>query len=549
MKKQQQNMAAIYLRLSRDDGGDVESNSIQTQRMMLRRYCKEQGFSIYSEYVDDGISGVTFERDGFKRMISDIEDEKVGIVVCKDLSRLGRNNAMVAYYTEIVFPDADVRFICINDGIDSAKGENEIMGFKSIINEYYARDISKKIRSSKHTRALAGEFSGVAPIGYRKCPDNKHKLEVDEKGAEIVRYIFKLAVSGLGTYQIAVRLTDENIPTPSEYVKGEVYTQKYAPVWKAVTVRAIIKNRVYLGEMVNGRSVNKSFKNKKRIFLPPEQHIIVPNMHPAIITEKDFDLAQRIIKNKYRPNKARQENVFVGILHCVDCGSRMSFTPAPTKSYGGYFICNKNRTRAPKNSDYGYGCTTHYLAMDYITEATIAAIQRQAKLAEAHRHELNAYAEKLAGAKYDLVEKRSRKELDKLIHRRNELDVIIRRLFEQNALGVVSDERFISMSADYEAEQAAIKKRITELEMQLNETNSLVENAGKFLDIISRYVDVQTLDKGMLNEIIDRIDVHTGVGKRNHRVQLVEIHWRFIGTVDKVVCGKEADKNAGTMPC
>lgn len=542
--KQQQNMAAIYCRLSRDDGGDAESNSIQTQRMMLQRYCKEQGFIIYSEYIDDGISGVTFERDGFKKMISDIEDGKIGIVICKDLSRLGRNNAMVAYYTEIVFPDNDIRFICINDGIDSAKGENEIMGFKSIINEYYARDISKKIKSSKHTRALAGEFTAyLAPLGYRKSPDNKHKLIVEEEGAEIVRYIFRMATKeGLGTWQIASRLNAENILTPREHFNGTGkdyfanYTPMYKPVWQPATVYSIMRNRVYLGEVVNGKSTTKSFKNKKRVTLPPEQHIIVPGMHPPLVSPEDFETVQRIMKQRYRINKGNQENMFVGILHCADCGSRMSFTPAPETKFGGYFICNKYRYREKGSKHL---CTVHYLPLDYITDAVIASIQKQAQAAKAREHELRAYAEELASVKSDTMAKQNRRELEKLIFRRDELDVIIRRLFEQNALGVVADERFISMSATYEEEQAAIKNRIAELQIQMNEKSSQIANTEKFLTTINRYIGIRELNRGILNELIDRIDVHTGEGKRDKRRQLVEIRWRFLGTVENVVCQKE----------
>ena len=547
LTKQQQNLAALYYRLSRDDGGDAESNSIQTQRMMLQRYAHENGFTVYGEYIDDGISGVTFERDGFQRMIADIEEGKVGTVICKDLSRLGRNNAMVAYYTEIVFPDYDVRFIAINDGIDSDKGENEIMGFKSIINEFYARDISKKIKSSKHTRALAGEFTAyLAPLGYRKDPDDKHRLLVEEEGAAIVKYIFRLAVDeGLGTWQIASRLNAEHIPTPREHFNGTGkdyfanYDPKYAPVWCASTVRSIIRNRVYLGEVVNGKSTTKSFKHKKRLTVPAEQHICVPNMHPALVTERDFDLAQTIMKQRYRTNKGNQENFFVGILHCVDCGSRMSFTPAPDTKFGGYFICNKYRYRAKGQTHL---CTVHYLPLDYVTDAVIVAIQRQARLA--NERELTAYAEELAGAKSDTLAKQAQRELGKLSHRRDELDVIIRRLVEQNALGLITDERLLALSQGYEEEQAALKARIAELQIQITEKRSQIANAEKFLTIVRRYTQVETLDRAILNELIERIDVHTGEGKRDKRRQLIEIHWRFIGVVEPVVCQKETQAAA-----
>jgi len=543
--KQQQNLAGLYYRLSRDDGGDAESNSIQTQRMMLRRYAAEHGISVFAEYIDDGVSGVTFEREGFKRMIADIEDGKLNTVICKDLSRLGRNNAMVAYYTEIVFPDNDVRFIAVNDGIDSAKGENEIMGFKSIINEYYARDISKKIKSSKHARALAGEFTAyLAPLGYRKSPEDKHKLIVDEEGAEIVRYIFRMAVKeGLGTWQIASRLNAERIPTPGEHFNGtgkdyfENYTPQYAPCWQAATVRSIIINRVYLGEVVNGKSTTKSFKNKKRVTIPAEQHIIVPNMHPALVTPEEFELAQKIIKTKYRRNNGNQENFFVGILHCADCGSRMSFNPDPATAFGGYFMCNKYRYRAKGQNHL---CTVHYLPFDYVTDAVIVAIQRQARMA--NERELHEYAEELAGAKSDNLSKQAQRELGKLAHRRDELEVIIRRLIEQNALGLITDERFLAMSQGYEEEQAALKERIAALQLQITEKSSQIANAERFLTIVRRYPQVESLDRGILNELIDRIDVHTGEGKRDKRRQLIEIHWRFIGAIEPVVCQKGAQE-------
>ena len=545
MTKQQQNMAALYLRLSRDDGGDAESNSIQTQRMMLRRYATEHGIPVFAEYIDDGVSGVTFERDGFKRMIADIEEGRLDTVICKDLSRLGRNNAMVAYYTEIVFPDNDVRFIAVNDGIDSAKGENEIMGFKSIINEYYARDISKKIKSSKHTRALAGEFTAyLAPLGYRKSPEDKHKLIVDEEGAEIVKYIFRMAANeALGTFQIASRLNAEHIITPREHFNGTGkdyfanYTPLYTPCWQASSVRSIIMNRVYLGEVVNGKSVKKSFKTKKRYIAPPEEYIIVPNMHPPLVSPEDFESAQRIIKRKYRRNNGNQENHFVGILHCADCGSRMSFTPAPDTSYGGYFMCNKYRYRAKGQNRL---CTVHYLPLDYVTDAVIAAIRRQASLA--NERELHKYAEALAGAKSDNLLKQAQRELGKLAHRRDELEVIIRRLVEQNALGLITDERFLAMSQGYEEEQTAAKDRIAALQIQITEKRSQVANAERFLAVVRRYTQVETLDRAILNELIDRIDVHTGEGNRSKRKQTIEIHWRFIDAVESVVCQKTAQE-------
>ena len=541
-------MAGIYCRLSREDGGsDSESNSIHNQRQMLRRYCKEQNFGVYAEYIDDGISGVTFARDGFRRMLADIEKGKISIVVCKDLSRLGRNNAMVAYYTEIVFPEAGVRFICVNDGIDSATGENEIMGFKSVINEYYARDISKKIKSSNRTRALAGEFSATyAPLGYAKSPQNKHRLVVEEKSAEIVRRIFKMAAKdGLGTWQIAERLNAENLPTP-----------KHAAMWLPSSVRVIIQNRVYLGEVVNCKTHSKSFKSSKRHKTPTEQQIYVQNMHPPLVSNEDFELAQRIIKKRQRTNKSAQSNIFVGILHCADCASPMSFTPAVTvkakddsevgarrdsnantkhglKS-GGYFMCNRYRCRA---KDKKRACSFHYLPMDYIMEAVLAALQ--AKAAEINVQELASYAKKLEATQATLRAKKADRELAKLKHRRSELEIIVRKLFEQNALGVITDEHFFSMQAAYSSEQSEMKERIATLQAEIQMKEDATPCNGEppcqvaavggicLQNIINRYINTTALDAGILNELISRIDVHSAEGKRDKRRQLLEIHWRF----------------------
>jgi len=325
MKQQRTNTAALYCRLSRDDGGDSESNSIITQRQMLQRYARENGFYVCSEYVDDGISGTTFDRPSLKRMITDIEDGKIGIVLCKDMSRLGRNNAMVAYYTEIFFPDNDVRFIAIGDSIDTYKGENEIMAFKSVINEYYARDISKKIKAAYHTKALNGEFTAAfAPYGYKKNPDNKHHLIPDENTAGTVARIFQMAADGLTPFKIAAVLSREGILTPRAYTAEQhekykdCFNHKYPADWRNTTIAAILKNREYMGHMVCNKNTTKSFKNRKHIQLSEEDWIITENTHEPLVDEYLFNLAQKVVRVKKRENTAGHDNIFAGLLKCSD---------------------------------------------------------------------------------------------------------------------------------------------------------------------------------------------------------------------------------------
>jgi len=325
-------MAAIYCRLSRDDGGDAESNSIGNQREMLRQYAKTKGFVVKSEYIDDGISGTTFERTGFKRMIEDIEAGKIGIVMCKDLSRLGRNNALVAYYTEIFFPENDIQFIAVNDGIDTFHGENEIMGFKSIINEYYARDISKKIKSAKRTMSQRGLYVGaIAPYGYMKHPDDKHKLIPDPETAPIVQRMYRLMASGISSCEISTIFSHEEILIPTAYKcsKGIGAHRKFSETrpygWSITSIQNILRNPIYLGSVVWNKQAVKSFKTGKLVNRPKEEWLIVEGTHEPLIDRKTFDKVQKLMSIKNPANVTEFDNIFRGLLRCSDCGVNMAY--------------------------------------------------------------------------------------------------------------------------------------------------------------------------------------------------------------------------------
>jgi len=527
--KQQTNTAAVYCRLSRDDGGDSESNSIVTQRQMLRRYAKEQGFSVFDEYVDDGISGTTFERPDFKRMIRDIEDGKIGIVLCKDLSRLGRNNALVAYYTEIYFPDNDVRLIAVSDSIDTFKGDNEIMAFKSVVNEYYARDISRKIRSAKHTKALNGEFTGAfAPYGYRKDPENLHHLIVDEEAAAIVKRIFQMAADGITPFRISSQLTADQIPTPKNYANGKVpekgYRQPKYPEWSKTTVLSILHRHEYLGHLVSGKYTTKSFKNKKMIVVPEEERIEVKNTHEPVVSQYLFDLAQKVAFVKKREGKPLMENIFTGLLKCSTCGGGLGL--ACRQNLYGQYNCNLYR-RGTKAQH----CHSHYISHKALYTLVLNDIRRNAKIAKQYEGELAEYARKAANGNTGDKYKRFQKELDKCQRRRDELNTIIKKLFEQNALGVISDERFISMSADYENEQKGLSVKISELQTQLDRRDAEEDNTVKFLNAVRKYSDITELNPAILNDLIDSIVVYEPDVKwaKAKRVQQVDINYKFIG--------------------
>ena len=529
MIRQQQNNAALYLRLSRDDGGDVESNSIGNQRAMLQRYATEMGFTVYSEYIDDGISGTTFDRPSFKRMIEDIETGKISIVLCKDLSRLGRHNAMVAYYTEIFFIEKRVRFIALNDGIDTAFGDNEIMPFKSVINEYYARDISKKIRSAYRTQAQKGNFTGVVPpYGYRKSPQNKYHLIPNPDTAPVVRRMFAMAASGIGTSRIAKALKNDGILNPSAYstqVLGinRPFTYKDDTDWAKTSIAQIVRNKVYLGHTVSQKQTSVSFKNKSLINRPEEEHVVVLDTHEALVGQDEFDLAQKVFRTRNRGNKYGFENIFVGILKCSDCGSGLSIQ-FPSQSNGRpYFSYSCNRYR-----QYSTYCTTHYIRYDDVYRIVLESIQEKQLFVKVHTEELALYAQKLADRGADMEFKQMRSDLDRYKKRNDELDILIRKLFEQVALGAIPQERFEALSSTYEEEQKLLKVKIAELQGKLSDRGGDVQNIMRFFELVRKHDDVTALTADIIHKFIESVVVYQAEGKRKDRTQEVVINFRFI---------------------
>ncbi|MDR1464309.1 MAG: recombinase family protein [Oscillospiraceae bacterium] len=538
--KQRDITAALYLRLSRDDGGDAESNSIGNQRDILHRYASENGLLIHDEYVDDGWSGTSFERPSFKRMVSDIEDGKVGIVLCKDLSRLGRNNALVAFYTELFFPDHDVRLIALNDSIDTGHGENEIMAFKSVINEYYARDISKKIRSVRRNQALKGEFSGShAPYGYIKSPEDKHKLIIDEEAAIVVRRMFQMAADSLGVHQIAQALAEEKVLVPTMYkylqlgYKSNRFDENYPYDWRATTVKRLLESRVYVGDIVSHKCGNKSFKNQKLITLPESEWIVVEDMHEPIVTRDVFEKVQRLIKTKKRANAAHIDNIFAGILKCADCGGGMNFHSHKSANPCGRFLCN--RYRHSSSTDLRKSCTSHYVPYANIYTATLLRLNQ---IIAANLNEEDVVRQLMAGCDSS---KAAKKMLAKLKHRNGELDHIIRKIVEQNALGEITVATFSKLYSGYINEQETLSEKIAALEAELSAENRDRENARLFIAAVRKYSPIEELSRELLLDLIDHIVVHEATGDRRAgtREQALEFHYRFIGKLPECVVPNE----------
>jgi DNA invertase Pin-like site-specific DNA recombinase len=529
LKKETVNSAAIYCRLSRDDGFEGESNSIGQQRDMLSKYCKDNGFTVYKTYSDDGYSGTTFERPSFKEMIEDIENGKVDIVIVKDLSRLGRNNAVVAHYTELYFPQNNVRFIAVNDAIDTFRGENEIMGFKSILNEYYARDISKKVRSSKRTSAIKGDFIGSrAPYGYKKDPNNKNRLIPDEYTSDIVKRIFLLAVSGVTPMQIKTILSGDKIMFPTAYLHsqtgqyGSAYNVDYPYAWKKSTITQILTNRVYVGDTVSGKQRVKSFKFKKLENVPPDEWIIVPDTHEAIIDRETFDHVQEILSIKRQPNSCTIDNIFAGKLVCESCGCHLCFAVTPGRKSPGSFVCNSYKRRSGS-------CTAHYTSYKNLYEIVLYDIKNQLAVVKEHEENLRAYTNDIMQNIGGSNEGYTLAEIEKMNVKLFDINRIIKKLLEQNALGVISDERFAELSSDYEKESLSIKTAIARLNERLEFEKAQVSDVGIFYNTIHKYINIDKLTADVIIDMIDKIIIHEAEGERQYRKQKIEIIYRFGG--------------------
>ena len=537
MTKQQARLRVrLYARLSKDDGdADKESNSITNQLQMLRYYSKEKGFEIIDEYVDDGYSGTTFNRPDLNRMIEDaMEDTQPSGIMVKDMSRFGRNNAMFMYYVEEIFPNNDILFIALNDDVDTRYEDNEMMPFKSIMNEYYARDTSKKIRSVKKTTALSGGFCGsFAPYGYRVDPNNKRKLLIDPETAPIVKRIFEMSKQGNSVHQIARTLCEEKILIPRAYramKNGTLETStgfRFPTDWVGKNVKMILENQVYLGHMVSHKTQTKSFKNRKLVAVPKEDWIVVKNTHEAIIDEETFELAQKRIATRQRPTKVDEIDLFSGLLFCGDCGYKMyAVRGAGTLERKHAYTCGNYRNRARNDML----CTTHYIRKSVLKELVLADLQRVTSYVKEHEQEFIETANECSAKAVQKTLTQQRKELDKAQNRINELNILFRKLYEDNALGKLSDEQFAFLTSGYDEEIKTLTRRIAELSQEIDNATERSADVKRFVALVRRYTAIEELTYENVHEFIDRILIHELDKETNTRK--IEIFYSFVGRVD-----------------
>ena len=533
MKKQHHYKAALYCRLSVDDGNFGGSVSIETQKILLEQYCKDHKITDYKFYCDDGCSGTNFDRPSFKKMLSDIDEGKINLVIVKDLSRFGRNYVEAGMYVQR-FTDSNIRFIAADDNYDSLVNSDDLLfPIKNVVNEMYARDVSKKTKAAKKAKARDGQFIGSkAPFGYKIDPNDRHHLIVDEPAAQVVKRIFRLASEGVGYNKMAKIFREEKVLTPiayfnlnnPDYFKSDYWRKEFD--WHVTSIRAILNNEVYLGKLVYGKQRNKSMKSKEKVRNPKEDWIVVENCHEPIITQELWDTVHKILNAKHRPAKAGEVQMFAGLLYCSDCGHCLTYSQKQRKdgSYHGAYSCWMYKTHG---KEY---CASHYITFDTIYELVLIDIQRnlfqyrkntdkfKSILSRKYQSDSQKQAEQIT-LEYEQKQKRC-----------EELDKIISRLYEDNVLGRIGDERYESMSQSYELEQVEIKKALPILKSKIDELKRQSDCADNFINVIKKYTIIDKLDAAILNELIDKIVVHHKEQAEDGRTfQQIEIYYRFVG--------------------
>ena len=526
--------AALYCRLSRDDNMDTESNSIQNQKKLLQKVAREKGYTDTLFFVDDGITGTTMKRPGFQKMLTAIEAGYISAVFVKDLSRLGRNYIEVGKLTEEFFPQYDVRLVAVSDGVDSDEGDNEFTPFRNIMNEWYAKDISKKRKIVNKMKGNAGIPLSQPPYGYIKNPDDPRFWVVDSKAADVVRRIYDMALEGYGLAEIANALGRDGIVNPTYYwrSKGVNRSGSKSTVeptkWGHTTVKKILTLQEYCGDVINFKSYSKSYKMKKRIENPEENRAIFLNVHEAIIDRQTWEKVQALQKGTRRkkPTVTQEPSVFSGLLKCPECGGNLNFHFNQNNHDIKFFSCQNH------NSGYRKCSKTHYIRLDFLEQVVLYEVKRLACFASEYE---NDFIKAMIGRSAKVAENtalRKQRELDALTARDRELDMLFERLYEDNVAGKIDDARFAKMSKRYEQEQGENAKKIKALRLELKKDESKRMDIDDFLETVRRYTDVATITKRMVAELIDHIEVYHAEKQDGITNQRVVIYYNCIGAFD-----------------
>ena len=535
MQSQSNIVTALYCRLSRDDDVQGDSNSIANQKKLLSKYAKEYGLSNTKYFVDDGYTGTNFNRPGFTEMIEAAEEGYIGSILVKDMSRLGRDYLQVGFYTDNFFPEHNIRFIAVNDGVDSAEGENEFAPFRNIMNEWYARDISRKVRSSQRLRGSAGVPLSLPLYGYRKDPDNPKSWVIDEEAAAVVRRIYQLCIDGFGVEKTAAILERDKILKPTEYWKskgvrkpGKKSIVRDSPYcWCKTTVEKILLAREYMGDTVNFKTYSKSFKNKRRYENPEENHAIFENTHEPIIDRQTWEMVQRIrAGTKRRQPKNTEKHMFAGLLYCADCGCKLHFNVNHPHTELKYFNCSNYR------GNRGTCNNTHYIRADALEEVVLLELRRMTHFLQDKEVDFVKLLMDKSLQEAQKESKRRENEVSAMIARCHELDALFTKTYEDNASGKLSDERFMMITKRYDDEQISLKKKISALQAEIDAEKRHKSSAANFLRTVRKYTEIKELTPTIVNELIEKIVVHQAQGTGKNKTQQLEIHYNFVGVLD-----------------
>lgn len=527
---------ALYCRLSRDDELQGDSNSIKNQKLILQKYADDNGFRNTRFFVDDGYSGTTFDRPDFQRMIAEMDAGRIGTVIVKDMSRLGRDYLKVGFYTEVAFPEADVRFIAINNGVDSAnQQESDLTPFINIFNEFYAKDTSKKIRAVFKAKGQSGKpLCTNPPYGYKKDPDDKTRWIVDDEAAAVVKEIFHLCMSGYGPTQIAKELRKRRIETPAEYgkrvgvnVPAAKQRENDDPCrWTTSTVVHILERREYTGCTVNFKTYKKSYKSKKQVKNDPSEWAIFEGMHEAIIEPEVYDTVQKIRDGRRRQTPMGEMPALSGMVYCADCGNKLYQVRGRCLPQSEYMVCATYRKKGKSV------CPSHQIRNSVIEQLLLEDLQRVTAYARNHEDEFLRLVTRNSEKALDRELRDCRKEYEQAKARIAKLDTLIQRIYEDNVEGKISDDRFAKLSGNYEAEQAQLQSRVEELQRFLDDAKEKSLNADHFLALVRKYTDIRELDAEIIREFVERINVFQAEKVDGHRQQRIQIIYNCIGAVD-----------------
>ena len=531
---------ALYERLSRDDEMQGESNSIVNQKRYLEEYAQAQGFKNIRHFTDDGYSGTNFKRPGFQKMIAAIEAGEIDVVCVKDLSRFGRDYLKVGFYTEIMFPEKGVRFIAINNSVDSANPmENDFTPFLNIMNEWYAKDTSNKIRAIFRSRMQDGKrCSGAIPYGYRRDPEDKNHLLIDEEAAKVVRRIYQMVIDGMGSQAIANQLTADNVLIPSAYLEqsehGESRNHSYHDPcrWNCTAVAYILDKQEYMGHTVLGKTICENFKTKKRRKARPDELIIFENTHEPIIDAETWHLVQKLRRRTRRKlANGSYSHRLSGLVYCADCGKRLSYSsPQSQHRPDGKTYDADSSFRCPTYKSMYGECTMHYIKSSTLDKLVDEAVRKVARYVLRDEQAFLEQVRELTSADQKQTQSEDKKELVNIKKRIAELDNYIKRLYEGNASGKIPDRQFEKLMVQYDSEQQELEERVKEIEVSIHEIQQESENGQQFVHLVQKYRDLTEIDQTALNEFIDKVVVHEATGGRTaDRSQQIEIYFNFIG--------------------